>query len=717
MTGNTLSQEQPATGHPTADLLPDRAAHLAAGMAAVTAKLNGRIAFGGDYNPEQWPESVWPEDVALMQQAGVNLVSVGIFSWALLEPAPGEYDFGWLDRIIDLLHAGGIAVDLANASATPPPWFSHRHPESLLVDENGVRRSYGGRQAFCPSSPEYREAAAALTTAIAGRYADHPAVVMWHVHNEYGNHNWSCYCEVSAAAFRRWLQRRYGGIDGVNTAWGTSFWSQHYYSFDEILPPRTPSYGTFANPTQLLDYARFSSDELLDCFRAEADILRRRSDLPVTTNYMHFWKYVDYWAWSQHQDLISNDHYRIGALGEDGATHDLAMSADLIRSLADGAPWLLMEHSTSAVNWQPRNLAKGPGQMRRDSLTHVARGADGALFFQWRASRAGAEKYHSGMLPHAGTDTRRWTEVCGLGADLVSLAEVSGSRGDADIAIAFDWHAWWAVELNSHPSSDVQQMDRVRRWHRSLWEQGYAVDFVHPGRDLSRYRVVLVPALYLVSDGAAANLAAFARSGGTVVVGYFSGIVDVDDHIRLGGYPGAFTDLLGLRTEEFGPLLAGDEVGLTVAPGIGELTRSSATGWTELVTHLEPGVEVLARFDGGLYPGDPAATRRKFETLSGTTGSAWYLATEPASDLLSALLLAACADAGVEPVLELDPWPAGLDAVIRRSTTTSYLFLFNHGSADITVPSTGTDLLTGHEWPSRTTVPGGGVAVLATPMS
>jgi len=717
MTEHPPPQDTAPDRHLLGDVLPDRSAHLAAGMADVTAALGGRLAFGGDYNPEQWPESVWPQDIELMQLAGVNLVSVGIFSWALLEPAPGQYDFGWLDRILDLLHSGGIAVDLANASATPPPWFSHRYPQSLLVDENGVRRSYGGRQGFCSSSPEYRAAAAALTTAIADRYSGHPAVVMWHVHNEYGNHNWSCYCDVSAAAFRRWLQRRYGNIDELNQAWGTSFWSQHYYSWEEILPPRTPAYKTYANPTQLLDYSRFSSDELLDCFRAEADVLRRRSTLPVTTNFMHFWKEIDYWAWSQDQDLISNDHYRMGGLGDEAATHDLAMSADLIRSLADDAPWLLMEHSTSAVNWQPRNLAKGPGQMRRDSLTHIARGADGALFFQWRASDAGAEKYHSGMLPHAGTDSRRWTEVCSLGNDLSALAEITGSRGGADIAIAFDWHAWWGVELNSHPSQDVKQMDRVRRWHRSLWEAGYAVDFVHPDRDLSRYRVLLVPALYLVSDGAAANLAAFARSGGTLVVGYFSGIADVDDHIRLGGYPGAFSDMLGLRVEEFSPLLADDEIGLTVdAPLLGTVGAvSTATQWTELLTHLAADVQVLASFDGGVFPGDPAVTRRFLENGSGAKGSAWYVATELAPELLSQLLIGACRDADVGPVLEMANRPAGLDAVVRRSANAQYLFLFNHGSVEISVPAEGVDLLTGKKWSSTTTVPGGGVVVLATP--
>src|ERR687889_143500 len=226
------------------------------------------LAFGGDYNPEQWPESVWAEDVALMREAGVNLVSVAIFSWALLEPAEGSYQFGWLDRVLDLLHSAGIRVDLANASASPPPWFSRRYPESLPVTADGVRLSYGSRQAFCPSNPDYRRAAGALTEAIVQRYGGHPAVVLWHVHNEYGCHNAHCFCDVSAAAFRAWLRRRYGGLAELNAAWGTAFWSQRYYDWEEILPPRRS--GTWVNPTQQLDYWRFSSPELLDCFRAAA---------------------------------------------------------------------------------------------------------------------------------------------------------------------------------------------------------------------------------------------------------------------------------------------------------------------------------------------------------------------------------------------------------------------------------------------------------------
>ena len=674
-----------------------------AGLSAVTARLGGRLAFGGDYNPEQWPESVWAQDVALMREAKVNLVSVGIFSWARLEPAEKEYEFGWLDRVLDLLHDNGIAVDLANASATPPPWFSRRYPDSLPVDVNGQRRWYGARQAFCPSSPDYRTASTRLTKAIGERYASHPAVAMWHVHNEYGCHNWNCYCDTSATAFRRWLRDRYRDLDTLNDAWGTAFWSQRYTDWAEVIPPREPAYHTFANPTQQLDFWRFSSDELLDCFRAEAEILREVSSAPVTTNFMTFFKPLDYWAWAAEQDLISNDHYRIvEGLGPGGATHDLAMSGDLIRSLAGGDPWLLMEHSTSAVNWQPRNPAKLPGQLRRDSLTHVARGADGALFFQWRASKAGAEKFHSGLVPHAGTESALWRQVVALGHDVAALAEVAGSTVRADVAIMLDWESWWAVELDSHPSGDVIGLAELRRFHRELWERGVACDFVHPEHDLSAYRLVIVATLYLTGEETGANLTEFVAAGGTALVTYFSGIVDHNDHIRLGGYPGAFRDLLGVRVEEFNPLLAGESVQIT-----GLDTASTGTIWTEAATATTAGV--LARYADGPLAGSPVITRHGVGE-----GEAWYVGTQLDAVGHRALVGRLLAAAGVEPVLPLSDWPAGLDVVQRIGTDFRYLFVINHSDDVVTVPVAGHDLLSGTIWSRTDQIGPGAVAVIRT---
>ncbi|MEU1607582.1 beta-galactosidase [Micromonospora matsumotoense] len=649
------------------------------------------IYFGADYNPEQWPEQVWAEDVALMQRAGVDLVSVGIFSWALLEPSPGRYEFGWLDRALDVLHAGGIHVDLATATASPPPWLAHRHPETLPRAVGGSVLWPGGRQAYCPSSPIFRERSLALVDAVADRYADHPAVVMWHVSNELGCHNVHCYCDVSAEAFRGWLRERYGDLDRLNDAWGTAFWSQRYHDWAEINPPRSTL--TIANPTQQLDFLRFSSDEQRAQLRAEREVLRRRVRQPVTTNFMiGMAKHMDYHSWTSDVDLVSNDHYLMAT--DPNAHLGLSFAADQTRSVAGGGPWLLMEHSTSAVNWQPRNVAKTPGQLRRNSLTHVARGADGVLFFQWRASRAGAEKYHSALVPHAGADTKVFDEVCRLGADLKALAEVRGSRVEAEVAILFDWEAWWGVELDSHPSVDVTYTDRMRALYDAVWRAGVTADVVHPSADLSGYRLVLVPTLYLVRDADAEALRRYVAGGGTALVTYFSGIVDEHDHIRLGGYPGAFRELLGVRTEEFFPLLAGEQV--TLDDG------STADVWTEWL-HPE-GAEVVASYEDGPLPGVPALTRHRVGD-----GTAWYLATrldEAATDALVGRLLT---EAGVRPPVAA---PTGVEVVRRRADDRSWLFVVNHTDAEATLDATGTDLLTGQPCGGTLRVPAGEVAVV-----
>ncbi|QLQ40093.1 beta-galactosidase [Micromonospora robiginosa] len=650
------------------------------------------IFYGADYNPEQWPETVWAEDIELMRRAGVNLVSVGIFSWALLEPAPGAYEFGWLDRALDLLHDGGIDVDLATATASPPPWLAHRHPETLPRRADGTVLWPGGRQAYCPSSPVFRERSLALVETIARRYADHPAVVMWHVSNELGCHNVHCYCDVSAEAFRRWLRERYRDLDALNAAWGTAFWSQRYHDWAEVNPPRAAP--TFANPTQQLDFLRFSSDEQRAQLRAEREVLARHVHQPVTTNFMVGTgiKHMDYHSWADDVDVVANDHYLNAA--DPRPEVDLAFAADHTRGVARGAPWLLMEHSTSAVNWQPRNAAKTPGQMRRNSLAHVARGADGVLFFQWRASRAGAEKFHSALVPHAGPDTKVFREVCRLGADLRALAEVRGSRVDADVAVLFDYEAWWGVELDSHPSVDVTYTDRVTALHGALWRAGVTADVVHPTADLSGYRLVLVPTLYLTRDATAAALRRFVEAGGTALVTYFSGIVDEHDHIRLGGYPGAFRDLLGVRTEEFFPLRDGETVRLD--------DGSHADVWTEWL-HAE-GADVLAAYADGPLPGVPALTRHAVGA-----GAAWYVGTrldDAATDGLVARLLA---EAGVRPAATA---PVGVEVVRRRAADRSWLFVVNHTGEPARLPVTGVELLGGTRCDGELTVPPGEVAVV-----
>ncbi|MFJ4946887.1 beta-galactosidase [Streptomyces sp. NPDC088760] len=659
-----------------------------------------RLAFGGDYNPEQWPESVWPEDVRLMREAGVTMVSVGIFSWALLEPAPGEYDFGWLDRVIGLLHENGIRVDLGTPTVVPPAWFYRAHPEALPVTAEGVRYEFGSRGAICHSNADYRAAAANITTRLAERYGDHPALAMWHVHNEYGVPVSACYCDTCADRFRRWLADTYGSVDAVNETWGTAFWGQHYTDLAQINPPRaTPTVG---NPGQALDYKRFTDATIRENFRAERDILHRLSPgVPVTTNFMTALSQcdsMDYWAWGREVDLVTNDHYLI----TDGRrTHvNLAMAADLTRSVAGGAPWLLLEHSTSGVNWQPRNPAKAPGQMARNSLAHVARGSEGAMFFQWRQSRRGAEKFHSAMLPHGGTDTRVWREVAELGSFVGALSEIRGTRTVADAAMLWDWQSWWAQNLSWRPSEDHDPRERADSFYEALYDRHLTVDFAHPEADLSRYPLVVVPALYLMTEAAGDNVRQYVENGGTLVVSYFSGIVDEHDAVHEGAYPGALRDVLGLTVEEFSPLLKDERVRLT-GPDGSELTGDV---WTEFV--VPRGAETVWTYTDGLTAGRPAVTRHRLGR-----GTAWYVSTRLDAQGLDALVGWAADDAVLAPRADL---PRDVEVVRRGGESGTYLFVINHTAGDTKVPldTPGTELLTGERAVGRLAVPAGAVRVV-----
>jgi beta-galactosidase len=630
------------------------------------------IRFGGDYNPEQWTREVWDEDIRLMQDAGVNLVSIGIFSWVLLEPEEGVYDFSFLDEIIELLYAAGIDVDLATPTAAPPAWFYRAYPHARAVTREGVPLAFGSRGIVSPSSPEYRRAAREIASRLAQRYGSHPAVVLWHVHNEYGTPVAESYDDASVLAFREWLRQRYGTLDGVNQAWGTNFWGQRYGQWEEIDAPRQS--GTASNPAHRLDFARFSSGALLECYRIERDAIREHARQPITTNFMAVTcPSVDLWKWVDEVDIVANDHYLV-AEKPDNHIH-LSRSADMTRSLARGKPWILMEHSTSAVNWQPRNIAKRPGEMRRNSLAHAARGADAVLFFQIRAGRKGAEKFHSALIPQAGANSRKWAEAVALGSDIAALDELVGSTVHARVAIAWDWESFWAQDLDWRPSVDLDHRERIEAFYAALWRRGVTVDFVHPAADLSGYEALFAPSLYLIDDASAKNIKTFVANGGTFAASYFSGVVAADDDVPYGPYPGQLRDVLGLVVEEFLPLRDGETV--TLSDG------SSGRVWSDDIT-LTTAVPVSTYVDG-MAADRPAVTRNAYGT-----GSAWYISTALDGSELDTFVTDVLDAAGVSyaPI-------SSIETVTRSIDDRRYVIQINHGDVPDGAGLQGTDLLAG----------------------
>lgn len=654
-----------------------------------------RLSFGGDYNPEQWDPVVWQDDIRLMIRAGVNLVSLGIFSWGLIEVADGSYRWEDFDTVLDLLEQAGIGVDLATPSAGPPAWLLQDHPEILPVDQEMQQVWPGARLGWCPSSPVFRRYSLRIARILAERYGHREHVRMWHVGNEFGGGNRHCYCDVSAQAFREWLQERYGDIDSVNRAWGTAFWGHHMTDLSQVLPPR----GRGAkNPALLLDYDRFSSDQLLVQYLAERDVLKDVTPhLPVTTNFMVGAEpdVVDYARWAAHMDVLANDHYTRSA--DVLPQQDIAFSGDRMRAMAtDRRPWMLMEHSTSAVNWQPRNRAKLPGEMIRNSLSHVAHGADGVLFFQWRASTAGAEQFHSAMVPHGGEDTQIFRDVCRLGDHLRALAPVQGSRvAPARVALLFDDEAGWSMTRGVKPHNELPYGRTIRDWHQAFWRRNIGVDIVPPWADLTPYEVVVVPTLFLTDEGTATRIAGAADNGATVVVTFMSGIVDGTNRVWPGGYPGAFGGLLGVRVEEMHPLQHDQSFLLD--------NGGSGTDWTEDVTLID--AQRVASYANGPLAGRPAVTRRSLPS----GGQAIYV---------SCLLDKASLDALSRTVLpdDRDPrWPDGLEVLTRENSEAAFVFYINHADQPAQVVATGIELLHGDAAAGSLTVPPGDVRVVMSP--
>ncbi|MFI7024828.1 beta-galactosidase [Micromonospora sp. NPDC049900] len=654
---------------------------------------DGRLCYGGDYNPEQWPAEVWAEDVALMRRARVTLVTVGVFAWSRLEPAPGQYCFDWLDQVLDLLHDGGIRVALATPTASPPPWFSLAHPGALPVTADGVRLHHGSRDTYCAAAPAYRSAARRITAALADRYARHPAVALWRVHNEYGT---TCHCEHTARAFRRWLAGRYGDLDTLNDAWVTSFWSQHYSDWSQISTPRATQY--LGNPGHLLDFRRFWSDTLLAAYAEQRDLLRAAApQTPVTTNYvLGDWVPVDHARWAREVDLVAVDHYPSAVDG--GAEEQTALVGDLARGWARHAAadptWLLMESAPQQIHTTGRAHTKEPGRMLRHSLAHVARGSHGAMFFQWRASAGGAERFHSALVPHAGPDSRVFREAVELGAVLERLTEVRG-RVEASVALAVDAWSAWALRHPGLPSTRVDHHEELAAAHRALWHAGYGCDTVAPGEALDGYRLLVLPALYLTDDATAEWIRAYVHRGGHLLATYLSGTADAHARIRLGGYPGALRDVLGVRVEEFHPLADDDQVRLADG-GTGRI-------WAETVHPT--GAETVTTYAGGVLDGSPAITRHRHGT-----GTAWYVSTRPDDTTYRRLLDSAARAADIAPVCP--DAPAGVEAVRRLHPGGSWLFLLNHTDRARRVPARGRDLLTDTEVDEAVTLPPGGVAVL-----
>ena len=660
-----------------------------------------KIHYGGDYNPEQWPAPVWDDDHRLFDAAHIDTLTVGVFTRALTQPGPDTYDFSVLDAIVE--RAAGRNICLATGTGAHPPWLARAHPEVTRTDFEGRKHRYGQRHNSCPSSPVFRRLSTALAGRIAGRYAGNPAIVAWHVGNEYGG---ACYCVLCADGFREWLRHRYGTLDTLNAAWYTTFWSHTFGDWDEIEPPsaltehwRGPDHTAFQGIT--LDYRRFMSDAMLANFRDEKAAIRAIDPrTPVTTNLMGLYRPIDYHRWAADLDLVSRDNYP----PDDRSAARMALTHDLMRGLKDGQPFWLMEQTPSVTACRDVNPLKRPGVMRLWSWQAVAHGADAVLFFQMRAGRGASEKYHGAVIGHAGrSDTRVFREVAELGRELRDLGSVTlGARTPARVALLFDWDSWWALEISDGPSRLVRYLDVVQAYHRALWSLGADLDVIAVTAPLDAYDVVVAPTLHMIKGDLAGRLAAVATLGGSVVTTFLSGRVDENDNAFLSDVPGPLRSLFGVRVDEWD---ARDET------FVNPVTIGSTAHPARLVFELiiPEGAEVVGVYGDDFYAGTAAVTRNTFGA-----GHAWYVgaALDPTVILRQILerhdLVGPCAGVpDVETATRVTPGGARL------------LFVLNHGDGPATLPGLGgTDLLTGAYLPAGeqvTLAPRGVLVVRVSP--
>ncbi len=629
-----------------------------------------KILYGGDYNPEQWPEEVWKEDMRLFRLAGVDCVTLNVFSWAALQPDEDTYCFDRLDRIMELVRENGLYVILATSTAAHPAWMARKYPEVLRTEFSGLKRKFGGRHNSCPNSPVYRKHSRNLARKLAKRYGHFENLVAWHVNNEYGG---ECYCENCEREFRVWLREKYQTIEQLNWAWNTSFWGHTFYDWEEIVVPNLQSEHFAENRTTFqgisLDYRRFCSDSLLRNYRDEQEAIREVApDIPVTTNLMGFYKQLDYQKWARDMDFVSWDNYP----ANDTPPAVIAMNHDLMRGIGGGQPFALMEQTPSVTNWLSYNALKRPGVMRLLSWQAVAHGADTVLFFQMRRSIGACEKYHGALIDHVGNEhTRVFREMQALGEELKQMGGcILGGRTPAKVAIFMDWDNWWALEYSAGPSCDLRYLDEIERYYTAFYEQNIPVDFVSVEEGLEGYKVVVAPVLYMVKTGYEEVLKRYVKAGGILVATFFSGIVEEHDLVVAGGYPGRLRELFGVWVEEIDALPAGEQNGFT---------------WkgkhypAELlcdILHLE-GASGEAVYETDFYAGSPVLTRNSFGE-----GTAWYVASRSSREFYHDLMKRVAEDAGVEGVQASIP---GVEVCERQNREGRFLFFLNHGREDAEV--------------------------------
>lgn len=669
-------------------------------MSKLFPKLN--FLHGADYNPDQWldrPE-ILEQDIAMMKETKCNVMSVGIFSWAKLEPREGQYEFAWLDNVLDKLYANGIFVFLATPSGARPAWVSENYPEVLRTNKDRTKNLHGERHNHCYSSPAYRRLTMSINEQLARRYAHHPAVLAWHISNEYGG---ECHCEHCQQSFRDWLKNKYQTLENLNARWWSAFWSHDYSSWSQLHSPGP--LGEQSVHALNLDWRRFVSEQVALFCRHEVQAVKRFNPaLPATTNFHGVFNDYDYWRLAQEVDFISWDSYPEWhqTRGQQALASYTAFTFDLMRSLKPGLPFLLMESTPGTTSWQAVSKLKKPGMHRLSALQAVAHGSDSVQYFQWRKSRGSIEKFHGAVVDHVGhINTRVGQDVKQVGAALEKLAAAAGADYRAEVAIVYDWDNRWAVNDSAGPRNcGIKFEETVQGHYQALWQQNIPVDIVSRSADISRYRTIVAPMLYMVNAEFAERINAFVAAGGIFISTYWSGIVNEDDLCYTGGFPGPLREVLGVWSEEIDGLYDGETnlLSMQIAAWNGPSREYACVELCDLI-HAET-AEVLGVYQQDFYRGRPAVTRNRYGK-----GQAYYLAARTGGDFLADFYRHIADAHGLQACTSMQ-LPQGAVATARSAEGEDYIFVQNYGDRAVTLdlaeesrslaPQLDPDALSGH---------------------
>lgn len=658
----------------------------------ISSKIN-RMLHGADYNPEQWIDmpGIWGEDVRLMKLSHSNVVAVGMFSWTMLEPEEGKFNFKWLDDIMDLMYENGNQVILATPSGAKPAWMARKYPETLRVAANRVRNLYGERHNHCYTSPIYREKIAIMNKMLAERYKDHPALIMWHISNEFEG---QCYCPLCEESFREFLKEKYdNSLEKLNKAWWAKFWSHTFGDWSEIEAPAP--HGEPALHGLNLDWMRFVTHQTLDYYKHERSILKEITpDIPVTTNfhdYVALYRGIDYWKFAPYLDVVSWDNYPYWH-GERSDSHEgsrIGFVHDLNRALLNGKPFMMMESSPSSTNWQPVAKLRRPGIHVLSSLQAVAHGSDTVQYFQWRKSRGSSEKFHGAVVDHCGHEnTRVFKEVTRVGEILSKLDEVIGTSVEPEVAVIYDWENFWAINDAQGPRIEKKDYyDTCQKHYKAFWDMSIPVDVINMDCDFSKYKVVVAPMLYMIRAGVGERLEEFVKNGGTLITTYWSGIVDENDLCFLNGFPGPLRKVTGIWAEELDALYD-EDINYVVMADENSLSMKGeyeARIFCDLI-HAE-GAEVLARYNSDFYKGMPALTCNVFGQ-----GEVYYIAFRNNDEFLRDFYRSLAGKMNLERAVNLD-LPLGVNAQVRRDEKNEFVFLMNFTNENKVIDINGMNLI------------------------